>query len=148
MKAKGDSTVERTKNTLLPARAALSLLFVEPDRASIDHLIPMFQRHRVAVVGTAQQALQALGADRVDVLVTELNLPDVSGVDLINRVRTSPATRHILLMVLTHRASIASQVAALQAGADDYLLKPIGAEEFALHVRRVLLFRQLTLRWG
>jgi DNA-binding response OmpR family regulator len=138
--------VERTRNTLFPARAALSLLFVEPDRQDIEHLISMLQGHRVAVVGSAQQALQTLGAGRVDVLVTELDLPDGSGIDLISRVRTSPAMRNILLMALTHRASVASKVAAFLAGADDYLVKPVTAEEFALHLRRVLLFRQVIRR--
>jgi PleD family two-component response regulator len=138
--------VERTRNTLYPVRAALSLLFVEPDRADIEHLISMLQRHRVAVVGSAQQALQTLGAGRVDVLITELDLPDGSGVDLISRVRTTPATRNILLMALTHRASVASKVDAFLAGADDYLVKPVTAEEFALHLRRVLLFRQVIRR--
>jgi CheY-like chemotaxis protein len=138
--------VERTRNTMYPARAALSLLFVEPDQQDIEHLVPMLQGYRVAIVGSAQQALQALGAGRVDVLVTELGLPDGSGIELIRRVRTSPATRDILLMALTHRASVASKVAAFQAGADDYLVKPVTAEEFALHLRRVLLFRRVIRR--
>lgn len=138
--------MERTRNTLFPARAALSLLFVEPDRQDIEHLIQMLAGHRVVVVGSAQQALQTLGAGRVDVLITELDLPDGSGIDLISRVRTSPAMRNILLMALTHRASVASKVAAFQAGADDYLVKPVTAEEFALHLRRVLLFRQVIRR--
>jgi len=139
--------VERTRNTLFPARAALSLLFVEPDRQDIEHLIPMLQGDHVAIVGSAQQALQTLGAGRVDVLVTELDLSsDLGGIDLISRVRTSPTTRDILLMALTHRSSVASKVSAFRAGVDDYLVKPVTAEEFALHLRRVLLFRRVIRR--
>ncbi len=138
--------MERTRNTLYPARAALSLLFVEPNRQDIEHLISTLGGHRVTIVGSTQQALQMLGAGRVDVLVTELDLPDGSGIDLIRRIRTGAATRDILLMALTHRASVASKVAAFQAGADDYLVKPVTAEEFTLHLRRVLLFRRVIRR--
>jgi DNA-binding response OmpR family regulator len=128
---------------VLAAPTGLSVVFADPDSPSILHLAGALHGCHVTLVGSAYEAWRVVTARRAHVLVTELDLPDQSGGDLIRRVRTTPATREVLFIALTSRNSIASKVSALQAGAHDYLVKPVTAQEFVLHLRRILHFRQV-----
>ncbi len=126
------------------SRPALAVLFVDPDVASADWLsrsVPNLSS--VAVVPTAQAAIMAIGTRVPDLMVVELDLPDASGVQLIQSVHDAPLTRRTLIMVVTHRTSFRDKIAAFQAGADDYLVKPVNPEQLATHVRLVSRFRQV-----
>jgi diguanylate cyclase (GGDEF)-like protein len=90
---------------------------------------------------SAEEALERLASDRFDLLLTDLHLPGLSGIDLLARVRAEhPATDVILV---TAHASVDSAVQALRMGAADYLKKPVGADELAHVVRRTLERRRL-----
>lgn len=91
--------------------------------------------------GSAEEALDRLRAEPFDLLLTDLHLPGLSGLDLLARVRGEhPATDVILV---TAHASVDSAVQALRMGAADYLRKPVRADELALVVRRTLERRRL-----
>jgi DNA-binding response OmpR family regulator len=98
------------------------------------------------IVATASQALAAIGKRMPQVIVTELDLPDADGLELVARWRSAPATRHTLLMVVTSRRSVPDKTTALTAGADDYLVKPVDPLTFALRFRAVSMFRQVLGR--
>jgi DNA-binding response OmpR family regulator len=68
-------------------------------------------------------------------IVTELDLPDTRGLDLVATLHDNPLTHHVLLMVVTTRRMIQDKIASFQAGADDYLVKPVDADLFVLHVQ-------------
>jgi two-component system OmpR family response regulator len=93
-----------------------------------------------------QDALTALAADRYDLLVIEPDLPDGDGVRMIATLHAAPATRHLLLMVVSHRQSVHDKIAAFQAGADDYLVKPVDPQLFEMRVQLLSRFRQLIVR--
>jgi DNA-binding response OmpR family regulator len=78
-------------------------------------------------------------------VVTELDLPDAWGVEMITLLHRAPQTRDILLMVVTRRSAIRDKIAAFQAGADDYLVKPVDPVVFALHIQLLGRLRR-TLR--
>lgn len=99
--------------------------------------------YSVAVVGTAHEAWRVITTQHIHLLVTELDLPDINGTDWLRTIQAGPETQHILLMVITTRSAISSKIAAFQAGADDYVVKPVELETFVLHVRRLLGFRRL-----
>lgn len=125
-------------------RTGLAVLFVDPDLASADRLSRSLPNlSAVAVVPTAQQAVAAIGMRVPDLMVLELDLPDASGVQLIQSVHDAPLTRRMLIMVVTHRTNFRDKIAAFQAGADDYLVKPVEPDELATHVRLVSRFRQV-----
>lgn len=125
-------------------RPELAVLFVDPDVASADRLsrsLPYLSA--VAVVPTAQAAMAAIGVRVPDLIVIELDLPDANGVQLIQTVHDAPLTRRTLIMVVTHRTHFRDKIAAFQAGADDYLVKPVDADLLATHVRLVSRFRKV-----
>ena len=91
--------------------------------------------YEVFEAATWQRGLIEAGTRRPDLLVLDLGLPDGDGVDLIRELRTWSA---LPIIVLSARSSEADKIAALDAGADDYLVKPFGAGELLARVRAQL----------
>ena len=88
-----------------------------------------WQVHEAA---TAQSGLTEAGTRKPDLLVLDLGLPDGDGLDLIRDARTWSV---VPIIVLSARAEEADKIAALDAGADDYLTKPFGVGELLARVR-------------
>jgi two-component system KDP operon response regulator KdpE len=89
----------------------------------------------VLAAPTGTRALACLAEHPVDAVVLDLGLPDLDGQVLIRRVRASETTP---ILVLSARHASAQKVAALDAGADDYVTKPFGLEELLARLRAVL----------
>jgi DNA-binding response OmpR family regulator len=123
-----------------------TILIVDPDQESGRRLAEALTPNVTAVVGSARAALDAMRYRMPDLIVTELDLPDVSGIEFIARIHAAPATRHVLLLVATHRTAVRDKVAAFQAGADDYLVKPLHPQQFVDHVQLVSRFIQVIGR--
>ena len=81
---------------------------------------------------TAQRGLSEAGTRKPDLLVLDLGLPDADGMDVIRDVRSWSA---VPIIVLSARVGEADKIAALDAGADDYLTKPFGVGELLARVR-------------
>ena len=132
----------------VPAAAAehlaMRVLIIDADAISARRLEEILRpTHDVASVTTAEGALAAI-ADRVpDLIITEIKLPDANGLQLVGQWRRDPATRDTLFIIFTGHQSVQEKIAAFQAGADDYLVKPVAPDEFLLHVRSVSRFRRL-----
>jgi DNA-binding response OmpR family regulator len=125
------------------SRPALAVLIIDPDLDNAERLARAINaRCAVAVTPTAQAGLAAMRVKMPDLIVTELDLPDIAGIDFIKTVHNTPATRNVLLMVVTNRATIRDKIAAFQAGADDFLVKPVEAQLFEIHVQLLSRFRQ------
>jgi two-component system, OmpR family, KDP operon response regulator KdpE len=88
--------------------------------------------HDVLVAADGRTALQALREDRPDVVVLDLGLPDLSGVEVLRRLRSWST---IPVVVLSARAESTEKVEALDLGADDYVTKPFGMDELLARVR-------------
>jgi DNA-binding response OmpR family regulator len=123
-----------------------TILIVDPDQEAGRRLAESLAPNLTAVVGSAHAALEAMRFRLPDLIVTELDLPDVSGIEFIARIHAAPATRHVLLLVATRRTSVRDKVAAFQAGADDYLVKPLNPQQFVDHVQLVSRFIQVIGR--
>jgi two-component system, OmpR family, KDP operon response regulator KdpE len=89
----------------------------------------------VLVATTAEEAEAAFSARQADLLLLDLGLPDLDGVELIERIRAYSATP---IIVLTARGAERDKVRALDLGADDYLTKPFGMDELLARVRVAL----------
>ena len=88
--------------------------------------------HEVLIAADGRSALQALREDKPDIVVLDLGLPDLSGVEVLRRLR---AWSTIPVVVLSARAESTEKVQALDLGADDYVTKPFGMEELLARVR-------------
>ncbi len=91
------------------------------------------ERHRVSVASTLDEARMALAADRPEVVVLDVVLPDGSGIDLCRELRARGARVPILL--LTAHGEVHQRVEGLDAGADDFLAKPFAIAELRARVR-------------
>ena len=90
---------------------------------------------QVFEAGTAQRGLTDAGTRKPDLVVLDLGLPDSDGLDVIRDVRGWSA---VPIIVLSARSDEADKIAALDAGADDYLTKPFGTGELMARVRATL----------
>jgi two-component system KDP operon response regulator KdpE len=94
--------------------------------------------HRVLEAANGAEALSAMRHHRPDLVLLDLGLPDVDGLELIARLR---GLAHVPIVVLSSRGDEAAKVAALDSGADDYVTKPFGAEELMARIRAALRHR-------
>jgi len=100
-------------------------------------------RARVECCDSSEGALAALRREAADLIVSDLTMPGLSGIELLEEVRrTHPDTD---FMLLTGNATVESAVGALRMGAADYLTKPINSDELALVVERILGQRRLLV---
>ncbi len=114
--------------------AGVSVLIVEDDQAIGSQLVRGLTRVgcRTALVRDGSGALRH---DAAGVVLLDLGLPDVDGVELCRRLRQRSA---VPIIVVTARGTEADRVAALDAGADDYIVKPFGFAELLARMRAVL----------
>jgi two-component system KDP operon response regulator KdpE len=121
--------------------AALPLLVVD-DEPSFRRLLRTSlsaQGYRVLEAGTGQGAIDSLGRDAPEVVLLDLGLPDMDGLEVIRRVRGSGARTPII--VLSSRGDERGKVQALDLGADDYVTKPFGMGELVARIRTALRHR-------
>jgi phosphate regulon transcriptional regulator PhoB len=110
----------------------------EPDIRSliVHHLEREGFRCRTATSGG--EALARVRATAPDLIVLDLMLPGMDGLELCRRVRADPATAALPIIMLTAKADEVDRVVGLEVGADDYLAKPFSTKELVARVRAVL----------
>ena len=89
-------------------------------------LIP---RYEVETVADGEAALAAITRRRPDLLLSDVMMPRLDGIELLARLRADPNTKTLPVILLSARAGEEARVEGLQAGADDYLIKPFSARE-------------------
>lgn len=121
---------------MTPAPAA-HILVVEDDATYQRYLVSLLERegHRVTAVFEAEEALRTLDRDRPDLIVVDIELPGMSGLELLNRVKT---TASVPVMIVSGHDGEPDRVIGLDLGAEDYIVKPFLPREFAARVRSAL----------
>jgi len=117
------------------------VLVVDDDPTVSDVVRRYLERdgHRVEVVGDGAQALARAAADPPDLVVLDLMLPGLSGLEVCARLRdVPPPAQPVPVIMLTALGEETDRVVGLQNGADDYVTKPFSPRELALRVRSVL----------
>ena len=92
----------------------------------------------VAQAGDGDEALTAIDTERPDLVVLDLSMPGLGGLDVLRRVRGAPVTEALPVIVLSGRSGETDRIVGLDLGADDYLVKPFSPGELAARVRSVL----------
>jgi DNA-binding response OmpR family regulator len=120
------------------AHQVMRLLVVEDDVRLAQGLCRNLEMEgfRTTCVHTGEEALEVLAAPEHDLIILDIMLPGIDGLEVCRRLRSEGNTVPILF--LTARGSDADRILGLQLGADDYLSKPFVVEELILRVRGIL----------
>ena len=119
----------------------MSQIVVVEDEPAIAELISINLRHaghQVVIAPNAEAARHEIDAKLPDLVVLDWMLPGQSGLALARQWRADARTRELPIIMLTARGEEADKVAALDAGADDYLTKPFSTNELMARIRAVL----------
>lgn len=121
------------------------LILIADDEPDLRDLLDFNLRqagYRTLHAGSGSEALRLALAERPDLLILDLMLPDLSGIDVCRRLRNTPATQRMPIIMLTARAAQSDRIAGLELGADDYVVKPASIREVVLRVEAVLRRRR------
>jgi two-component system alkaline phosphatase synthesis response regulator PhoP len=114
-----------------------TVLVVE-DESSIASFVALYLKnagYKVRSVGTGEGALEQVAAERPDLIVLDLMLPDIDGIEVCRRVRKSS---EVPILMLTARDEDVDKIIGLEVGADDYLTKPFNPRELVARVKSIL----------
>src|SRR5919107_1258867 len=114
-------------------------ILVVDDEPAVRHAVDRALRqegHQVELARDGREALDAVAAGPPDAMVLDLLMPRLDGLEVCRRLRAAGDRTPVL--VLTARDAIADRVRGLDAGADDYLVKPFALEEMLARVRALL----------
>jgi len=116
---------------------ATCILIVDDEPNIIGTVAPLLQArgYDVLAATSGRAALETVERQKPDLIVLDLGLPDIDGVEVCRQVRT---TSSVPILVLSARGAEGDKVGALDAGADDYVTKPFGADELLARIRATL----------
>ncbi len=120
------------------------VLVADPDKSARERVSGSLAVSPVDVLEaeTVEQAIGALAETEVDLVLTELQLPDASGFVLCRRLRERADSRYIPVIVLSEWATETDRILAFECGADDFVAKPYFARELSSRIEAVLRRRQ------
>jgi diguanylate cyclase (GGDEF)-like protein len=118
------------------------ILFVE-DTETVRRIVAVGLGERgyeVVTVGTGEEALGAIQLVKPDLVLLDINLPDMNGYQVCKRIKADPLCHHIPVVMLTSLEEIGFEVMALEAGADDFVSKPV--DPVVLDARMNMIIRR------
>lgn len=118
----------------------MRILVVDDDpisRNSIKNFIVNYLGHEVTVAGGSDEAFDLFQVDPFPLVISDIRMPGMDGIGLLKALKKIPAGKMADVIMVTGHGELESAVAALRAGAYDYLLKPINIEELAAVIERV-----------
>jgi DNA-binding response OmpR family regulator len=118
----------------------LRILVVDDDKAIVKVLRGYLEQAGYEVLGaySGEEALHALRAEKPDLLVLDLMLPDRDGWEITRIIRTDPILSALPIIMLTARVEDTDKIIGLEMGADDYVTKPFNTREIVARVRALL----------
>ncbi len=119
----------------------VKILVVDDELESLKLIGLMLQRrgYEIAAARSGQQALEKAIAESPDLVLLDVMMPDMDGFEVCRRLRADPITADLPIIMFTAKTMVDDKVAGFQAGADDYLTKPVHPEELASRIEAVLL---------
>jgi PleD family two-component response regulator len=114
-----------------------SILVVEDD-FDISNMLKIYfsgQGYTVEVANKGHDALEATRKQLPNLIVLDINLPDIDGYEVCKQLRTTTRTSHIPIIFLTQKDERSDKIIGLELGADDYITKPFDIEELKLRIQ-------------
>ncbi len=118
--------------------ARVLVLELDPVFAAVIEDRLLIAGHESELVSDPALAVSTVTEGRADVLIMELDLPAVSGVEIVRQLRRQPETRSLPILALSSSSSSADRIEALRAGVDDFLARPCDPEELMLRLDRIV----------
>lgn len=116
------------------------LLIIDPDevaRRIISRRLSV-AGYEISTAVDGQSAMAEIKEKSPDVIITELTLPKLSGIQLCVETRKNPETKNIPIIILSHKGMLHDRIAALDSGASDYITKPFSLSELEARLRAAL----------
>ena len=110
----------------------------EPDIRKLVNYNLVQERFKVLEAEDGEQGLKIIQRDKPDLVILDLMLPGLSGMELCKILRERSETERLPVLMLTAKAGEADRVVGLEMGADDYLAKPFSPRELVARVRAIL----------
>jgi signal transduction histidine kinase len=126
-------------------RRHYTVLVVE-DTPDVTRMIRLALHHEFRVLAAAdgQRGLELAKKHSPTVIITDLMMPEIDGLELTKRLRADPKTKHIPIVMLTARGDVQDRVTGLETGVNAYLAKPFSTKELVTTVRSLLNTQQVT----
>lgn len=131
--------------SLLPSPTLPARILLADDNADMRDYVKrlLTQRYEVEAVADGVVALAAIRQNLPDLVLTDVMMPGMDGFELLRSLRSDPTTQEIPIILLSARAGEEARIEGLEAGADDYLIKPFSARELLARVEANLKLAQL-----
>jgi DNA-binding NtrC family response regulator len=147
------SGVADVKSAKKRSKVPFTILVVEDNPTDIELMLhaleqadlkPLGGDFEMEVRANAEGALQLLGEQPVDLVLTDMMLPGMSGLDLVSRIQTIDPNLPVL--VVTRINAVSQAVDAMRRGAFDYVLKPVNAEDLGMRLHRAIRISEILRR--
>ena len=147
------SGISDLRSTKTKSKVPFTILVVEDNATDVELMLHALETAELNTLGgdfemeiraTAEGALQLLGERAVDLVLTDMVLPGMDGLDLVSRIRVIDPNLPVLVVTRMNAVSLA--VDAMRRGAFDYVLKPVNAEDLGMRLHRAIRISEILRR--
>lgn len=110
----------------------------EPTSLKLEHVVMASAGYHVQTAEAAEQALDMIRKDKPSIILLDLSLPGMDGLELTRRLRADKETKDIVIVAVTGHPSLFPRQKALEAGCDAYILKPINTRTITADVAKLV----------
>jgi putative two-component system response regulator len=144
--SKPEARFEQNMVSLWPARRPARILVVDdqPSIAGLMSQLLTMRGYEVVTAADAQQAQAEVRRQAPDLILSDVRMPGKSGYEFCRELKSDPATRLIPFVLITGLTDSADKLRGIEAGADDFLNKPVLAEELTARVKSLLRVKEFT----
>jgi len=116
------------------------ILIVDDDLETLRLIGVMLQRqgYEISAANTGELAISMARKEKPDLIVLDIMMPMVDGYRVAREIRNDPSTAHIPILIFTAKSQVDDKVAGYEAGADDFLTKPVHPAELSAHIKSLL----------
>ena len=122
----------------------IKIIIIEDDESSREGLALLLKSigYDVRGAGSGEEAFKLMATEQFDIIITDLFLPDINGIDILKQVKAHSASA-IEVILITGHASAETAVKAMKEGAFDYITKPLNIDELRLIIEKAVEKRRL-----
>jgi len=127
------------------------ILIIDDDREYISQIAEILEEEEGYSVGFTTDgyvAFDMLNAVTYDLIILDLNMPRISGMEVLKELKNTKTTRLIPVLMSTGDSSVEAVKKAIKLGADDYIVKPLDVDMFLDKIYVLLKIRSFVKRWG